>query len=183
MTQVSNVPMKNTLLLLVGILILVLGGGGIVYYFHSKSSGTVPLPHPSFPTSESTGSVGGGSTSFIGIQGEDGSTIQAKDFLIDPTTKEDPVNKGYFYLGSQSEDAPYMILYIKDTQFFTIELLKEPLGENRRAAETYLEKLLGLSNDSMCALAYMVSTPSSISQTYAGTSLGFSFCPNAVRLP
>jgi len=42
---------------------------------------------------------------------------------------------------------------------------------------------LGITEDAMCQLNYMVSVPYWVNEYYAGESLGFSFCPGATQLP
>ena len=102
------------------------------------------------------------------------------------------MNPGYYYLGyhyangtsdpTASNDPPYLIEYISTTQYFNISLLHEPLGQIRQQAEQYLMAHTGLTQNQMCQIKYMVSVPSSVNQVYAGTNLGFSFCPGAVQL-
>lgn len=117
-------------------------------------------------------------------------TIEVNDFLKDPQTKADPSNPGHYYLGNyidptvdSAPNVPYVIEYIEKTQYFSIALLREPIGSARQAAEQYLQQHLGISQSQMCQLHYMVSTPAWVNGKYANTSLGFSFCPGAVQLP
>lgn len=114
-----------------------------------------------------------------------GDTVATRNFLDDPSVTEDSVNPGYYYLGNQPQgtSTPYLIEYIKETDYFNIELLEEPIGETRKSAEDDLRSRLGLSDSELCALDYVVSTPTSVNSTYASINLGFSFCSGAVTLP
>jgi len=103
-------------------------------------------------------------------------------------TVEDMVNPGHYHLGYHfteggNEKIPYAIDYIDTTDFFNIVLYQEPINQSRKKAEQYLMTHLGISQDQMCTLRYMVSVPYSVSEFYTGTSLGFSFCPGSVQIP
>ncbi|MDO8548109.1 MAG: hypothetical protein Q7R71_00340 [bacterium] len=123
----------------------------------------------------------------------DGGIVQAKDIKIDPKTVPDSYNAGHYFVGYQPPGSasdpnavtkpPYTIEYIDGTQYFSIALLQKPIGAARQEAEQYLMTHLGLKPGDMCRIKYMVSTPNSVDQTYAGTSLGFSFCNGAIKLP
>lgn len=113
----------------------------------------------------------------------------ANSFLGNPEVHADPYNAGYYYVGYQpstqpeNDDIPYSIRYIAETHYFNIVLLQEPIGENRRNAETYLMTLLGLTREQMCSLEYAVYVPDYVNGTFSSVNLGFSFCPGAVKLP
>ena len=77
----------------------------------------------------------------------------------------------------------YLITYVGDSGYFIVSLLQEPIGAARKAAEADLMNQLGVSQDAMCNLNYMVAVPWSVNQVYSGMNLGFSFCPGAVVLP
>ena len=121
-----------------------------------------------------------------------GGSIQTKDFLVSSTTAKDPVNTGYYYLGyhfaqgasdqAATDTPPYVIQYTTLTRGFNIVLFQEPIGLVRRQAEQYLMAQLGVSENQLCQLKYMVSVPNRVNQFYAGVSLGFSFCPGAIEL-
>ena len=129
----------------------------------------------------------------ISIAGTEGVAIQTKDFVKDSATVKDPINSGYYYLGYHvyqgvsnptiTENPPYDIEYINATQYFNISLLKEPIGKVREEMQQYLITHLGISQDQMCQLNYMVSVPSRINAMYTGENLGFSFCSDATLLP
>lgn len=129
----------------------------------------------------------------ISIPINSGASVQTRDFLKDPRTVADQINPGYYYLGyhtstgpndsTATADPPYIIEYIATTHYFNIGLYKEPIGEARKNAESYLTNALGISAQALCTLKYMVSVPERVNATYAGQNLGFSFCPGAVKLP
>lgn len=117
-----------------------------------------------------------------------GGTLRVKDFKQDPDTVKDPINAGYYYLGYHFTDdstkkVPYVIEYIDATQYFNIVLFQEPIGQSRRAAERYLMEHLGITQNQMCQLQYMVSVPHFVNVSYTSMSLGFSFCPGSVVIP
>jgi hypothetical protein len=173
--------MKKILLIFAVLIILL----GIVFWVVSMQlhPTTSPVQKPvEFPTSSTSPSNG-----LILIKTPNSGVIASKNFLADPKTVADPVNTGYYYLGNNTfqdqTDVPYMIEYIASTQYFNIEILQEPLGKTRKDAEQYLLSKLGISESQLCSLDYMLSVPNSVSSLYAGTNLGFSFCPGAVQLP
>lgn len=179
----------------------ILGIGVVV--FAAVVGGTILLnkkttPSPSTSTEPSqTGYTGGLYPVTVTVAPVNSSTQEAttttlgvREFLKDPETKSDPNNPGHYFLGNyidptidQPPGVPYVIEYIEKTKYFSIALLQEPIGSARQAAEQYLMQHLGISEAQMCSLRYMVSTPISVNSTYAGTSLGFSFCPGATELP
>jgi hypothetical protein len=119
--------------------------------------------------------------------------VQTLNFVNDPTTVKDPINPGYYYLGyhvnegisdpTATDNPPYIITYISATHYFNITLLQEPIGTVREEMQQYLMMRLGISQDGMCRLDYMVSVPWRVNQVYSGKNLGFSFCPGATKLP
>jgi len=116
-------------------------------------------------------------------------TVSTNSFLNNKAVAPDTDNPGYYYVGyhpsgaDATNDPPYLIEYIDQTKYFNITILHEPIGETRVAAETYLTNTLGLTQEQMCSLNYTVYVPNSVSSSYSGTNLGFSFCPSAVPLP
>jgi hypothetical protein len=113
------------------------------------------------------------------------------NFLQDSDTKADSNNPGQYFLGnsidptnpSASATPPYVIEYISSTQYFNIAILQEPISAGRKEAEQYLMTKLNITPTQMCNLNYTVSTSVGVDPTYAGQSLGFSFCPGAIQLP
>lgn len=122
--------------------------------------------------------------------------IVVNNFLKNGVTVEDIENPGIYYLagsvgyclkdgtcpaGAAAEN--FIVAYDTSLQFFTISLTKEPLGTARADAEQFLIKTLGISQADLCNIKYFLSTTSSVNPFYAGTNLGFSFCPGATELP
>lgn len=145
---------------------------------------------PATPTGQSTtGTPDQGTTA-----GTTGTGFpQTVDFMKDPATVKDSSNTGYYYLGYHTSqgasdttavnDPPYVITYIDATKYFNIAILQEPIGPVRAAAEQYLLAHLGISEQQMCQLNYMVSVPDRVNSQFSSINLGFSFCPGATLLP
>lgn len=116
-------------------------------------------------------------------------SISVRDFLNDSRTSADPVNQGHFQLGyyidpqvETESSPPYYIEYVADAQYFTIALLQDPIKDSRTQAEQFLLEYLGINQEQLCSLNYMVSAPVRVSSLLAGQSLGFSFCPGSISL-
>lgn len=190
--------MKKTYIIAIVVFVLLVGTGLIVkFFFDARSStggdvqpaGAVGLPgaQNAVPTVTS----GGTPRLVFNLFSVDGGTLSANNFLAYPDTYRDPVNAGYYSLGypvNQTTEAststpPYLVMYIAATQFFTVELLQEPIGEARLQVELHLQQRLGLSPNDLCKLNYTLSVPVSVNKEYAGKNLGFSFCPGATVLP
>ena len=130
------------------------------------------------------------------IPAADGTSVEVRDFTKLPTTVADTMNPGVYYLAGSPEycfdggecpkaaELPGVnILYNANYGTFTVALLDEPLSAMRVSAQNFLMATLGISQDEMCALSAYVGTDSGVNETYAGQSLGFSFCPGAIALP
>jgi hypothetical protein len=182
--------------------IIVLFGFGIIWIYSGSptqsttidvngESTTLPLSGTAaFPTTSENPTQ---EQSLTTLKALDGTILMVRDFLRASTTGEYP-NVGYYYLGyhtasagvvdaTATDNPPYLISYISATQYFNIALLQEPLGAIRSDAEQFLMTDLGISQDEMCRINYMVSVPDRVNSLYAGKNLGFSFCPGAVKLP
>ena len=187
------------LLIIIAILALVVVGAVAFYFYANRSdqpSGESPIPAvtPLFP-------VGGGGDEppvrgTLTIQTVSGTTLEVRDFTRDPEVLADAVNPGSYVLAGElgyclpdgscpfaSDVRDFSITYTEDYQAFTITLLKEPVGETRRAAEGFLREKLALNDANLCLLRYHIGVPSFVNETYTGRNLGFSFCPGAVKLP
>ncbi len=144
-------------------------------------------------TANVTGSTTASSGTVMFIAGAGGEVVQTNNFIADPATVKDPINSGYYYLGyhvnegvpdpTATDNPPYVITYFSTTQYFNIALFQEPIGTVREEMEQYLMAHLGISQDQMCHLNYMVSVPYYVNSFYTGKTLGFSFCPGATVLP
>lgn len=129
----------------------------------------------------------------MSVAGSDGNVVQTNNFMADPTTIKDPFNSDSYYLDGRSSEevsnlttptsSHFIIEYISSTQYFNIALMQEPIGPVRGEMERYLMTKLGLTQNQMCQLNYMVSVPNRVNSQYSGINLGFSFCPGAVVLP
>jgi len=186
--------------------ILVIIVGVILAIFSKPAAAPAGNQQNNFPTSSSTNNSSGyipgsGSSQNAGspllqISGAGTSTLMVNDFLHNGVTEADVVNAGNYYLagsagyctkagvcpqGASATD--FVITYNANAQFFTIALTKEPIGQARLDAETFLEKTLSLNNAQMCALRYYLGTTSYVNGAFAGKNLGFSFCPGATKLP
>lgn len=190
--------MKKSILFIATIVLLV--GGALWFFMQSSGQPTGSSQNIQFPTSgnipvptaigSSTVTASSTRTSIIT---NDGGSIHTNDFITDSSVVAYPT-AGYYHLGyhtpipnlpdpSATDHPPYTIEYISGTQYFNVSLLAEPIGMARIEAEQYLEGLLGIPQDQMCRLQYMVSVPWSVNPVYASRNLGFSFCPGATPLP
>ena len=186
--------MSKKLLIIIGAVIII--GLAVFVVVLSRNSQTQPpapppIINPPPNAGTSTPPVPGPAVNpnnTISISTIDGGSIKTKDFINDPATVRDPVNAGYYYLGyhfteGEGENIPYVIEYIKATDFFNIGLFKEPIAQSRKEAERYLMEHLGITQSEMCSLDYTVSVPYTVNESYTGMSLGFSFCPGSVFIP
>lgn len=138
---------------------------------------TVTLPSSSYSTTSLQQAVPP-----MTVATQNGSAIAANDFIHNGVTTPDPSNAGNYYLTGSSTNG-YAIGYRVTSQFFTIALEQEPLGETRVAAENFLLSALGINKSQACGLNYYVGTDVYVNNLYAGKNLGFSFCPGATALP
>ncbi|MES2202858.1 MAG: hypothetical protein V4474_00815 [Patescibacteria group bacterium] len=175
--------MNKTQYIVLGLIVAVLIAAVVVVMFIFGGLGA-PAAAPADTTSQN-----GLPDSRPAINPDTGTSLR-KDILKDPQTKEDSNNKGHYFVGNYinpavntSPTVPYVIEYIAATDYFNIALMQEPLGSARMQAEQYLMQHLGITQTEMCHLKYMVTTPAWVSTAYANTSLGFSFCPGATKLP
>ncbi len=189
-------------IILVGILILmILAGIGLLFapirsllpseartqvvavlpdYFVGSRGGVVGTTDPQ-TGQPNTGSV---QSEYVwSIPGQNGTTIQVTPFDGTSTTSPGstattPPNHDVVIAGNTKDtSSPYIISYYAKDNSFTISLLKEPIGETRKAAEAEFLARLGISQTSACNLRYVVLTPQWVNSFYAGKNLGFSFCP------
>lgn len=180
---------KNLVIVIIaGVLLLLMGLG--LYFLLGDSTDTPPgtAPGTQFPSTgvNDPAGQGGGIEIKRAITAYDGTAIQARDFLADTDVATDVNIPGTYYLeGGVYADAatPYQIFFDDADDYFGITLYKEPLGANRRNAEEALMKRLGISDQDMCRLSYVIAPGPGVAETYEGANLGFSFCPGAVKLP
>jgi hypothetical protein len=130
----------------------------------------------------------------VTIQG--GSTIVINDFIHNGVTLLDSANAGNYLLAGnlgycfsdpqKCQAAPatdFIIYYNSVPQSFTIDLTQEPIGQARLAMEQFMLTVLGISQQQMCSLNYLVSVTRYVNSQFTGKNLGFSFCPGATVLP
>lgn len=191
---------------LIGILVAVVGVSAVgllvfVLYVNSlqtpatpdqggSSNNNLPANNPT-TVPVTNGNNGGSSTTqnsdTLSLKTSDGGTIQVHNIKKDPALKEDTVNRGYYYFNMQtastsSANPPYVIEYIDSTQYFNIALMQEPIGQARQQAEVYLAAHLGVPQEELCRLNYMVTVPYSVNQYFSSIDLRFSTCPDATPL-
>lgn len=114
----------------------------------------------------------------------DGTGVYVNNFLPPGATLESS-DGGDIYITQDSaspEEDLYRLSFYMPSQNFSVILLKEPLREIRRFAESDLIEKLGISERDACRLFYFVSTHTEVSPFYAGKNLGFSFCPGSIQL-
>jgi hypothetical protein len=186
-------------IIIIGISALVIVGFVVAFWISNSktpSTNTTDTQNVDLPISGSTDqnpSTPGQGSDLLSLTGVDGSVVRTLNFIKDPMTARDPINPGYYYLGyhvnegvkdaTATENPPYTIQYIASTQYFTVTLLQEPIEAVRRQAEQYLMTHLGVPQNDLCRLKYIVGVPWRVNQVYASRNLGFSFCPGATLLP
>lgn len=182
----------NTRLIVIILGIIIVGTGATWYFFFRSGQPVQPtqgvsngsaLPIAGQNNNQILNTGVTTPTQTLALQTTDGGAVAVNNFLKDPNTVADPINSGYYDLGSATNTPSFMVTYIASTQYFNIELLQEPIGQSRELAQLYLERVLGISEIDLCRIHYTVSAPSSVSSLYGGASLGFSFCPGATKLP
>lgn len=182
----------------IGIILFVIAIGFAVYLLSQGQPSTDPADGPTggrplFPSgSTNTGTPQDMRT----LRLSTGEAVQVNDFVNNGITFKDPANEGSYYLAGElpyclddgtcptTSTPAFSILYLEPDQGFTVSLNQEPLGSSRLQAENYLQQALGISRERMCELTYTVGTTVSVNEVYGSiTNLGFSFCPNATKLP
>lgn len=131
----------------------------------------------------------------IVLTAQDG-TVTARDFIHNDVTIPDDSNDGNYLLAGNlgyclsdpqkcqaASATDFSVYYISASQLFVIDLTREPLGQARLAMEQFMMTTLGLTEQQMCNLNYLVSVTKYVSEQYTGKNLGFSFCPGATVLP
>ncbi len=191
----------STRLIILFFAIAVIVIGALYYLFFIKTTqlsqqetnSSTELPIAGRTTTPSQSSNVGTTSQTLALIASDGGIVNVKNFLNDAETEADPINNGFYVLGYPLEklstdsigstSVPYLITYTVSTQYFNVELLQEPLGQSRELAQNYLQQHLGITEKDMCRLGYTLGAPNEVSQLYGGASLGFGFCPGAVKLP
>lgn len=139
---------------------------------------------------QETGGGQGATQQTILLNTSSGGSVTARNFIADRDLVRDTINTQQTYLNNYdptvitgpSVQPTFIISYTPSTQYFNIVLNSEPIGNARAQAEQYLMNKLGLTQEQICSLNYMVSVPGYVNKYYSGESLGFSFCPGSVPL-
>jgi hypothetical protein len=189
----GNTPMTKILVVLIGGAVLI-----VLFMITYRLTGSGAIPETPQTATSTTGGNAGSQTvtgpSVSSPTAPSGGGIEVKGVMEDPDLAKDPLNPGYYYLGYHTNQGsstdptatttpPYIIEYIASTHYFNIALLQEPIGMTREAMQRYLMAHLGMSQDQMCKLDYMVSVPAAVNEHFSGMNVGFSFCPKATILP
>ncbi len=194
---------------IVAIIALILGILSVlaVWFFATNPSQqpTDPTDSVTLPTSGATadGSITSSTTptstpgpGLMSVKIQGGGTVMTTDFIHNGVTLPDTSNQGQYLLAGDlgycvmdpqacqaGATTDYNIYYNEVTGTFSIALLKEPLGEVRLAAEQFMMKSLGITQNELCKLNYYVGAPYDVNALYSSKNLGFSFCPGATVLP
>ncbi len=180
--------MKKILIIAASVLILVIGALVVAFLVLGRAPATAgpgasANPFGTGGLQSQQASTTPTATTVIRTRG--GDTLSIPDITTGhPAITE---QSGTYYYVTQNANGDEMnqdfgILYGTDSSI-AVGLLAEPLGASRLHAETALRKLLQLPDSQICALNVTVMVPPSVSDVYAGTNVGLSFCPNAVTLP
>ncbi|MGE5541392.1 MAG: hypothetical protein ACM3TU_03930 [Bacillota bacterium] len=180
--------MNRVVIIVMGVVLLVIVSiAGFLLLQRSKiTSSSTDTSGTVFPGSDSTNGGGNGTTPLRTVSTSNGSAMAVKDFTTEEGVIQDPnVPDQYDLAGgaAPTSDTAYQIFYQKEDDYFGITLYHEPLGEVRHQAEQDLMNKLGIGQNQMCALNYVVAPGPGVNDAYAGQNLGFSFCPGAVKLP
>ncbi len=166
----------------------------------SQSTATLPTSGSVSPTSGPTPPSSSGTLSptvqKIALTIQNGGTVVANDFIHNGVTIPDKANKGRYLLAGNlgyclsnpqqcqaASSTNFSVYYNSTQQSFLITLTKEPIGQARLDMEQFLSTTLGLTEQQMCSLNYLVGVTVYVNPQYAGKNLGFSFCPGATALP
>lgn len=140
----------------------------------------VPAGYSTLPVSDLTeeSATEGETRITVGLQNGDTTTVND----IRPAATE--LGSGtYEFSGSAPQlEKTYNLTYFETDDYFQINLLAEPLGETRIAAEIALMQQLGISREQLCDLRIMVMTDVYTNQFLAGQELGISSCPGSTAL-
>jgi len=180
--------MKRIAILFVTILIVLLLIAAGFFFLRKTPAQSPGGTGTTFPGSgtQGTGGSTGGSASLKTITTYDHKSLSVNDFTKDASVQADPNVQGQYDIAggvTPTASTAYQIFYQTTDDYFGITLYKEPLGQNRIAAENQLMQKLGITKEAMCSLSYDVSPGPGVNTAYDGKNLGFSFCPGAVQLP
>jgi hypothetical protein len=157
---------------------------------------TLPVGETVVPTTTGSSSTSSSQSGRMSILSQAGTPIVVNDFISNGTTLPDEANKGNYLLAGNlgycisdpqqcqaASSTNFSVYYNAVPQSFTIGLTAEPIGEARLDMEQFMLKTLGISQQQMCNLRYLVGVTRYVNPQYTGKNLGFSFCPGATVLP
>ncbi len=171
----NNMRISPLILVLISIVVVGIIGFGIFFFVSNKPTTNTATNPPVFPATTGTNN-----TSTVTVPTDSG-IVEVKDVRTYPDTTA--IGGDNYVVGgtaTSSASASYQILYFQSDFSYLISLLREPLGDVRRAAETELLQKLGITKTEACKLSISVGTPVSVNETLGGRELGLSFCPGAV---
>ena len=162
----------------------------------SQSPVTLPIGGTVNPATVSSTTLSGMEQKTMALMAQDGGAVVARDFIHNDVTIPDAANVGRYLLAgnlgyclSESQlcqaasTSDFNVYYNSDQQSFTIALTREPIGQARLAMEQFMLTTLGITQQQLCSLNYLVGVSTHVSPNYTGKNLGFSFCPGATVLP
>jgi len=193
---------------LIWIFVAVLGAGVLVMLWYATSLPDITLPPTGWSNATTTSPAGGtrGSTSGtpssstpspeLTLADQNGTAVAVRDFIHNGVTVPDASNEGRYLLAGEpsfcssgadtcpvASSTSFNIYYNSGPQSFTIALTKEPIGQARLEMEQFLLGSLGITQEQLCRLNYLVSVTRYVNPQFTGKNLGFSFCPGATLLP
>jgi len=172
-------------LIIFSILIALVVVGVLIFIFVSKPS--TPEPTNQSQQEDPFGVVtGSGSNSgMVPLKLDTGAIVYTQPFV--PEEQPDWAGPSGYQVAGTNESA-FLITYIEPDAYgsqaqFLINLQEEPLGQNRKDAESALRNSLRLTDSQICELDVQVWTAPGVSDVYSGRNLGLSFCDGSVKLP
>lgn len=195
---------------LIWILVALVGAGVFVVLWYATSLPDITLPPSGWSYATTTPGVNGsnnGGTAPVGttsspsgteltLADQNGTAVAVRDFIHNGVTIPDASNTGRYvlagepgYCSSGADTCPvasstnFNIYYNSGAQSFTIALTKEPIGQARLEMEQFLLGALGITQEQLCKLNYLVGVTRYVNPQFTGKNLGFSFCPGATLLP
>jgi hypothetical protein len=188
---------RNSILMVVGAIVLLIVAAGILAFLFLRPENEPAPPQNTggnpfgFSTTGTEPSTGAAVRTIYSRQGE---PVSVPDFTEGKESQqigasESDVQFDLTPYPPYNPDVPYPT-HAYDVQFnqanseFVVTLNEEPLGSARRAAETFLRNILGLTDTEFCALNIVVGVPYSVNESLSYyQNLGLSFCPQAYPLP
>ena len=153
-------------------------------------------------------SIGGASLAAVDLAGSvtltgySGTVPAARNFLADPDVLrmvDEKTGVEIIYLGSwplgehpgdsasttiaSSESRGFEIQYSEPEGTISVFLYREPLGETRRSAASYLTQKFGLTETDLCRVVTDVRVSPYVNALYAGKGIGLPRCRGSVVLP